>query len=166
MEAMKLIGYAAVGVGPNELAMPLERAITEWQLNSPSPRTLAANYAERDAIPDTIFSYKIATPAGSDIRIGVIGVVGHTVGKEVKDPRVTFKAVKDVLPNALKVLTKEKPDLRVLVYAGSVKEASACAKAFPEFQVILCHSAEDEPSAIPEFVGAEVEDKPNQAKTM
>src|SRR5262249_3695499 len=43
MQALDLMKYVAVGVGPNEIAMPLTTALGEYSLNNPAPSVLAAN---------------------------------------------------------------------------------------------------------------------------
>src|SRR5438105_5633256 len=48
MEALKKIGYSAVGVSGNELAMPLDKIVGEWALNESSPKLLAANFKNKD----------------------------------------------------------------------------------------------------------------------
>src|SRR5262249_5915500 len=88
-------------------------------------------------------------------RVGVIAIVGPTVAKEVpqQNPAPHFSKTTDELPAELKKLQPQKPDLLVLLYQGSMAEAQACAVKFPQVNVILCLSAESEPSYRAERVG-------------
>jgi hypothetical protein len=83
----------------------------------------------------------------------VVGIVGPTVAKEIRDPDVHFDSSKDALKAGLKELSDKRADVRVLLYQGTIKEAQACAEHFPEFQVVLCLAEEDEPSSEPKKVG-------------
>jgi hypothetical protein len=153
MEAMKRMRYAAVGIGQNEMALPLLDALGEFALNNPSPRVIAANLADKkDSFAGAVESYEIAGSPGIP-RIGVVAAVGPTVARAVNDPMVKFADVKKTLTELLPQVQKKQCDLLVLLYQGSIKEAKLCAQAFPEFHVIQCLTAEEEPPAQPEQVG-------------
>jgi hypothetical protein len=153
MEALHKIGYQATSFGLQETLMPLDRARTEWPLNNAgkNPRVVVANIHE--PFPDIEFPTQVATVPGTDIKVGIIGVVAPSVAREVKDPSVKFDDIATALPKALKELNKDKPHLRVLLFQGNLDEARVCAEKFPYFQVILCLDEADEPSEKPESVG-------------
>jgi hypothetical protein len=150
MEAMKRMRYTAVGIGQNEMALPLLEALGEFALNNPSPRVIAANLA--DKIAGAVESYEIAGSPGIP-RIGVVAAVGPSVAQTVNDPMVKFDDVKKTLTELLPQVQKKQCDLLVLLYQGTIKEAQRCAQAFPQFHVIQCLTAEEEPPAQPERVG-------------
>jgi hypothetical protein len=155
MKALKLMGYAAVGIGVNEMALPLINALGEYALNNPSPRVLAANLSgiEKDGtFYGMVAPWEIATVKGH--KIGIIGAVGPSVSGKVKDPDVSFKAGPSVLPQTLKKIKDEKPDFLVLLYQGSEREARALATHLPSFNVILRLSSDPEPPSVPEVVGS------------
>jgi hypothetical protein len=164
MIALKRMGYTAVGLGEYEAAMPLFNALGEYALNDPQPRVLAANLLNRDEnFPDQVRSWEATQPAGSSLRLGVTAFVGRTVGERITDPKVRF-ATEDAGAKIVRDVLKEmngKADVRVLLYQGEKNhapkgqpptDALACAKAFPQFQVVLC-LGEEEPSAEPTRVG-------------
>jgi hypothetical protein len=153
MEALHKIGYQATSFGLQETLMPLDRARTEWPLNNAgkNPRVVVANIHE--PFPDIEFPTQVATAPGTDIKVGIIGVVAPSVAREVKDPSVKFDDIATALPKALKELNKDKPHLRVLLFQGNLDEARVCAEKFPYFQIILCLDEADEPSEKPESVG-------------
>jgi hypothetical protein len=153
MEALKRMRYTAVGVGQNEMALPLLDALGEFALNNPSPRVISANLAQKqNNFAGAVESYEIAGSPGIP-RVGVIAAVGPTVAGTVNDPMVKFEDVRKTLAELIPQVQKKQCDLLVLLYQGSVKEAKACAKAFPEFHVIQCLTLEEEPPAQPEQVG-------------
>jgi hypothetical protein len=150
MEALKRLNYTAVGVGENEMRMPLLDALAAFALNNESPRTLAANLLNKEQnFPNMVYSSAVGGGKDGVPAVGVVGVVGPSVTKSVRDADVRFDANDKVIPGALKELEGKKPDLLVLLYQGSVDEAKACAKKYPQFQVILCLTQEEEPSGDP-----------------
>jgi hypothetical protein len=163
MQALKLMDYAAVGIGEYEMALPLKQALDNYALNEPEPRVLCANLKDLRT-PNSNFegeveAWKLVNVPGKALKVGVISVVGPTVqGKlkdsqgKVKDPLVRFDQVPAVLPLMLKEMQAKKPDLKVMLYQGTLTEAKACAEAAPALNVILCLSDSDEPSARPEMV--------------
>jgi hypothetical protein len=166
MNALKRMGYAAVGLGENEAAMPLFNALGEFALNEPKPRVLVANLLNRDEnFPqhEGLRSWEAVQPTGSSLRLGITAVVGRTVAERIKDPKVRF-AVEDACAQIVRGTLKEmdgKADVRLLLYQGEKNRAAkgqpatdavACARAFPQFQVVQC-LGEEEPSAEPTPVG-------------
>jgi Cytochrome c554 and c-prime len=157
MKALDKMGYTAVTIGQYEMNLPLIDALANYALNNDSPRVLAANLRNKDKGQDyygadkpMVESWKIA--AGK-VKVGIIASVGPSVTKKVTVPDVGFDAGPKVLPQMLKEIRAKKPDFLVLLYQGSLAEARACARAIPNFNVILCLSEGDEPPATPEQVG-------------
>jgi hypothetical protein len=120
------------------------------------PFVLAANLNEKDKkFPGLIESWKIIKVPDVGLKVAVIGVVGPSTAKEIKDPEVRFAegSSAKAIQAALKVMEPEKPDLRILLYQGQPEEARACAVTFPNrFQVIACISTYDEPPSNAEVV--------------
>ncbi len=153
MKALQLTRYTAVGVGQREMAMPLIAALGEFMADpkNTSPRVLAANLIDKDKnFPDMLKSWEIAGGQGGVPKVGVLGVVGESVAKLSQDADVRFDPVDKVLPGVLRELQAQKPELLVLLMQGSVDEAKACARKFPQFHVILCLSEFDNPAGKPE----------------
>jgi hypothetical protein len=159
MKALKLMDVSAVGIGENEMALPLLNALGEYALNNPSPRVLAANLRgiEKDGIfHGMVEPFEVAVRGRK--KVGIIGAVGPSVAKRVrehvKDEDVKFNPVPRILPQMIKdIRAKENPDLLVLLYQGSETEARACATALPNFDVILRLHSDPEPPSVPMVVG-------------
>jgi hypothetical protein len=158
LEALKLMDYPAIGIGEYDAGLPLKEAIDNWALNEPRPRMLAANLQNKENnFPDEVGDFVTEPVKGTRFKLGVTGVVGPSVADLpllANDPQAQFDPVRKALPVVLQKMARDKPDLRVLLYQGSTREARACAGAFQEFQVILCLCDDDEGSSQAEKVGA------------
>jgi hypothetical protein len=153
MEALKLLEYTAIGIGENETTLPLFNALGEYALNNPSPRVVAANLANRETnFPGMVAAWQVSARADAP-RVGFIGVVAPSVAGAIQDPDVHFDPIENALPAALQQIQGQRPELLVLLYQGTEKEAEACARKFKQFHVILCSSNEEEPSGRPNHVG-------------
>ena len=177
MRTLGAIGYAAVGLGEDDFHPPgLYTLLGEYALKYPdqSPRILAANLLSVTLAPNgdvaQVFPRPVAFPgAGKSGRpmveavevvtgphypaVGVVGVIGPEVGEQIKkqDRSFSYAEVNQALKAAVAELDAHpaKPELRVLLYAGSQDRAKAVAAAFPQFQLVVCQSEEAEPSQFP-----------------
>ena len=154
MESLREMGYLAVGLGEHESALSLFNLLGEYALNSPTPAVLAANLHDKDNLyPEQVKSCLVKPVAGSPLKVGVACLIDPSVGERVKPYKVQLDALRDTVPQLLKDLAKEKADVNVLLYQGTLDEAKKVATAYPAFHVILCLSAESEPSSEPVHVG-------------
>lgn len=180
MNALRDMGYVAVGTGKLEYTAGLLRVVAEYALQKERPPfTLAGNVvglADGKPVPrDAFFP---AAPGGTRtmvgsaevadagaVAVGFVGVVGPTLAKEaVKlDPSIDFEGNKAVLAAAAQALAAgpKKPAVSVLLYQGTAEEARKVAADWPQFQVILCQADDDEPPQFPEYVA-----HPGGGKTM
>lgn len=151
MESLKLLNYSAVSFGQNETGLPLFDALASFSLNNPTPRVLAANLQNKGGnFFDAVGSWLIAGGDGTIPKVGVVGLVGASVQKEVKDAAVRFDRCDTTLNTVFKELEAKKPELFVLLYQGAKKDAVACAKMYPQFNVILCLTEQEEPGGTPD----------------
>lgn len=156
MESMKKMGFLAVGVGINEMSMPLIEALANYSLENPTPSVVAANLlGKKEKFVDLVKSVEVSKPIGKEPVVGVIGMVGPSVVESIRDSSgdLKFESVAQLLPDMIKEIDNKKAEVRVLLYQGSLKEAEACAARFQQFNVIVCRTREDEPSEKPETVG-------------
>lgn len=164
MQAMKLMNYAAVGVGKQEFRLPLLDGLASYTLQdgNEKPRVLGGNIAERN----NLFPGADGNPMVGDVEViaregqpavGVVGLVGPSVFSEIQEkinPDIQFLDNGTVLKAALARMKADPvtPQLKVLLYQGGVEEARKAAAAFPELDVILCDSPESEPPGVPTMV--------------
>src|SRR5262249_39298373 len=139
---------------PNETTMPLFNALGNFALNNSKPRVLAANLTDKEnKFPDMLRSWEVAGGVNGIPKVGVVGVVGPSAAAKVSDPDARFAPPERVLPAILQELRAHQPEVLVLLYEGTLDEAKACARAFPQFHVVLCQTKEAEPSGQPERPG-------------
>lgn len=159
MQALKLMGYAAVALGEYEGSLPLFKALGEYALNESSPRVLAANLADAENhYPEQTAKWHLAQAAGAPWKVGITSVVGPSVAGKIKDPSTKFGSSRQALESVNAEMDKAGVEFRVLLYQGTFNravegaqpvEAEAAARAFPEYQVIVALSEEDEPAGAP-----------------
>lgn len=172
MNALRDMGYLAVGVGKSEFTAGLDTVLGEYALQKEQPPFLLAGnllgvvngqpQAREDRFPKPpgamrplIGLAEIGTANATPI--GVVGIVGKTLGDEVKklDPSITFADNGAVLKGAVTAFDAQpkKPLVNVLLYQGTSAEAGLLAAAWPQFQIILCQADDPEPPQFPTVVG-------------
>lgn len=171
MNALREMGYVAVGVGKTEFNAGLFKVVAQYGLQKEQPPyTLAGNVAGvADGKPVPREAFFPPAPGGTrplvglaevaeigTAAIGIVGVVGPTVAKDAEktDPLLEFLGNKEILGAAVQALAAhpKKPRLNVLLYGGSPDEARKVAADWPQFRVILCQSDDPEPPQFPTFV--------------
>ncbi|MFO0800457.1 MAG: cytochrome c family protein [Gemmataceae bacterium] len=172
MNALREMGYLAVGVGKNEFDGDLLQVVAAYALQKErAPFSLGGNIAGKagDAVipreqyfppaPDgkrpLVGLTEVADVGG--VPVGVAGVVGPSVAKAVEGSAAGFGFLgnKDVLDAAVKELAAhpKRPKLNVLLYQGTADEARKVIADRPEFQVVLCQADDPEPPQYPELIG-------------
>jgi hypothetical protein len=158
IKALGEMNYAAIGLGKYEMNLPLIEALAPFPPRAPKlPAVLAANLRGKDKgqiFDGRIKSWTTITSQGG-LRIGIIGAVGPSVRKTVRDADVELDDVSRILPEMIKQVQAKKPNLLVLLYQGSLPEAKALASTVPQFDVIQCLTAEEEPPLEADPVGTE-----------
>jgi Cytochrome c554 and c-prime len=165
MQALQLMGYTAIAVGKNEMDMPLIDALSNYTLNNPFPRVLAANLfdPESQTFQGMVRGWALGGKEGAP-KVGVTALIGPSVAGQVKDTSIKFAANNSAaLKKAAAALQAQKADVTVLLYQGTVKEAKSCAEywakaqkadpTIPRLHVIQCLSEEEEPPSVPERAG-------------
>ncbi len=157
MMALKEMGYQAVGLGIYEMGLGLFKTLGEYALNDTAPRILAANLKDAaNQYPDQTAAWQSVKDERLPCKVGIASVVGPRVAAVNQDKTVEFTPAAEALSAVRKEMDAASITLRVLVYQGYYSKAAAneeprevegVAKAFPEFQVILALSEEDEPSS-------------------
>lgn len=176
MRSLAAMGYAAVGLGEYDFQAQLFELLGGYTLQNPNaaPIVLGANLVgvgrdnkgnvaqvfPRESYfpgggPKTrplVEDVEVIAPAGKPA-IAVVGILGKDfIAKLGKiDDKFGVAEAKDAIQAALAVAAKHpaKPRLNVLLYAGTFEQATAAAKAFPQFQLVVCQSEESEPPQFP-----------------
>jgi hypothetical protein len=176
MKSYKTMGYSASGIGEYEAHLTFFDTLSNYALNEPRPRVLAANLKDA-AINFTgqteawVEAADVSVAAGGlPLQVGVAGVIGtgtpgqDTVGNRIlklREPNVGLEAVAPALRQAVADMKRKGMDLRLLIYQGMVHipkpgdkatEAVACAEYFPDFNVLLALCEDEEPPGQPVWV--------------
>ncbi len=176
LKALKEMGYVAVGVGETDISSQLFQLLGRYTINNPgkSPILLAGNLlgVQRDnsgavvqATPrEKHFDVQAVRPMIENIEIiedpkipiGVAGLIGSSVYKPLEKsvPEFGYEAGDANLKAGLAAMAKSKanPELKALLYQGSLDEAKELAKDFPQWQLIVCLSDSPEPPMLPTIV--------------
>jgi hypothetical protein len=182
MQAMKMMEYKAVGVGQEELSMPLLSALTKYTLQNGNeyPKVHASNVSNRDDFPgnkggSALTESDILT-SKSGVSVGVISVAGAELIQKGVDRSVRYGQTGPIVSGILNDWKKAKkmPHVNVLLYQGPFEwtdpatgkrtDAQTAAQGFPQFHVILCKTPDgsDGPNA-PTVVEGEDPDKTKSA---
>jgi hypothetical protein len=170
MQALKLLGYAAMGVGELELSMPLQKAIGEFRLNNGTPKLLAATIKavpkNNAFIKQHVDDQDILAPQNAPT-VGVIGLTGtgviNNVNKMMKNfppgAQLNFGDNVPVLRQQLADLKKAKTQINILLYQGIEQDAIALAQFcdaeckknadLAPVDIILYLAPDPEPPSIP-----------------
>jgi hypothetical protein len=171
MNALREMGYVAVGVGKTEFDVGIFNVLAQYAAQKEQPPyVLAGNLigkSDGKVIPREQF-FPASQPGGrpmvglaeiadvGGVPVGVVGVIGKDLSEDGRkaDPLLEFAFTPDVLKQAVTALAAHprKPALNVLLYQDTLENARAVAKDRPEFQIILCRSAEAEPPQFPVVV--------------
>src|SRR5438552_3762297 len=82
MQALQLLKYSGVGIGANEMSLPLLDGLAEFALNERSPRVLAANLKDKEnKFPEMVGSTIVSAGKEGTPRVGFAGIVGPSVAK-------------------------------------------------------------------------------------
>lgn len=171
MEAMKEMGYAAVGLGEYDFNQQLFELLAQYtyQKGGEVPAVLCANlvgvdnnntvtpraqiFQQPEKNRAAVEDFEVVTVG--EVPVGVTAVIGKDMIAKLKmiDPTFGFLNNPDVLKDVLAAMAAhpKKPAVKVLLYQGTKDDATRVAAAFPEFGVILCQSqaAESEPPQFP-----------------
>lgn len=161
MQALKMMNYKAVGIGHEELALPLLNALTKYtvQKGNEFPRVHAANISNRDDFPGengSALTESDILSSKTGVTVGVISVAGAELVQRGTDRSVKFSPQTGQV--VTDILTKWKdsgksPNVNVMLYQGPLDwkdpatgkkaDAKSAAEGFPQFHVILCKSPDD-----------------------
>lgn len=147
VEALKRMGYHAIGVGTNDLRLPGAEllSVAKGVDNQQSP-FISANVGLFTFDPPMIDPYRVI-PAGG-LKVGVTAVLGKQEQKQVQNGDVLKEDPETKLAEILPRL-KQEADYLVLLAFASAEEATRLARRFPEFKVVVTAGGGPEPPAEP-----------------
>jgi hypothetical protein len=154
LRALQKMGYAAVGIGEQDLRMDLLSIVIN--LDEATNPLVSANVGIVDF--DSGFSkrYKIVEAGG--MKIGITSVLGKKALAQFKNASdLTLLEPYQAIPQVLPKLLEAKCDQLVLLAYADPDEAEDLARRFPEFNWVVPAHAADEPPNTP----TKIEGTPN-----
>lgn len=162
-DALNIIGYQGVGLGPEDLRLGSEYLFTSYSNTSnevgfdlPFVSANVVVFGTRDiGMPIT---HRVVEVDG--VRIGVTGVLGETYRTEIfpdgDSPDPSLLQIEDplaVLPDVVSQLKAENPDVLLLLAYAKPDESRAIAEAFPDFDLVVTAGGPEDPVGDTEPVG-------------
>ena len=149
VEALRLMQYAAVGFGPDDLrlsATHLVKAITDDEFQ---PQLFAsANVSLFDESFTSL--YRIATVGGR--RVGITSVLASDHQQKVASTDILMKPPEVGLREIWPKLEQQNCDVHILLAYASLEESRRLARAFPQFDIVVTAGGADEPNPNLELV--------------
>lgn len=147
-EGLKMMDYAAVMFGPEELklsATDLYVALTDQNGKQSSPFVAANIEILTPGAPDPIKIIQVGSR-----KIGITGVLGDEMAKDLLTGDVTVTPAATALKAAAKKLEDAKCDFLVLIAHASLEESAELAKSVPIFDLVVTAGGYGEPYYKPE----------------
>lgn len=119
MRALDLMGYRAVGLGKQEMLMPLTDALIHYSAENARPRPLALNLAETGRKGELYYDLNVRpweVIAETNPRLGVLSMIGPDLEAELKKQGLKFVPNKQQLPKALQAFAAGGVEMGVLLY--------------------------------------------------
>jgi hypothetical protein len=144
-EALKKMGYSAVGFGPDDLRLSAGEIVAAVVGANPKDSIfVSANVSLFDLTPKT----RIVEAGG--LKLGITSVLGDAYQQQVNNPEVVMQPAAGALAKVVGQLRD--CDVRILLAHATVDETKALAKRFPQFDVVVTSDGRDVPPQQPEKI--------------
>ncbi|MEX0675870.1 MAG: multiheme c-type cytochrome [Pirellulales bacterium] len=145
-EALKKMGYSAVGFGPDDLRLSAGDVVAAVAGTDPDDSTIfvSANVSLFDLTPKT----RIIEAGG--MKLGVTSVLGQEYQERINNDEVSMQPAAEALKKVVGELAE--CDARILLAHATLAESKALARQFPEFDFVVTADGPDIPPAEPEKI--------------
>ncbi len=144
-EALKKMGYSGVGFGPDDLKLSAGEIVAAVAAQDPKDSIFVSANVNLFGLTPKV---RVVTAGG--LKLGITSVLGPEYQQQVNNAEIEIQpaaeAIKQVIPQL------DGCDVRVLLAHTTEKEATALAKQFPKFDLVVCADGADEPPAKPPLV--------------
>ncbi|HVW36390.1 MAG TPA: multiheme c-type cytochrome [Pirellulales bacterium] len=150
VEGLKIMGYAAVGFGVEDLKLPTG-AVTSSVTNVDA--FVSANvglFNEPGA--EGAFTPQFRVIEADGVKIGVTAVLGDGYRNQINNADLKLLKAANALESVAKQLEEAECDFRVLLAYASKDETESLAKEFPVFDAVVTAGGPDEPPYEPATV--------------
>ncbi len=142
LDALKTMGYDAIGFGPNDLAMPLDHILAT--VADESRPFVSANVK----IPYLdVPKFRVVERGG--LKIGITAVLGDEATAEVTQTEIVVTPAAEALAEPYQALLAENCDVLLLLAYATVEETQELAKQYPKFTYTSTAGGPVEPPYLP-----------------
>lgn len=149
-EALKLMGYQAVGLGPDDLnlsATDLLLSFSDIDPKQKSPFVSANVVVYEESFLETLKILSIG-----DRKIGVTAFLGVEESKQVQNVDVSLVDPVEPVAKAARQMEEMGVRFKVLIAHASLEESAQVAKAVPKFDLVITSGGFGEPTYKPEAI--------------
>jgi len=143
VEALKLMGYHAIGFGPIDLQLPAADLVSDVAGSPQQPSPFLCANVGLFGLKSAITERKRILAAGG-IKVGVTAILGKSYKQEINNPDIEIIPPEEAIGKVLPDLKKE-CNLLVLLAHATMAETTALAQKFPDFDVVVTAGGASEP---------------------
>lgn len=145
-DALKLMGYGAVGFGPSDLRLSAGEIVAAVAGADPKDSLFVSANVDLFGLTP---KFRILEAGG--MRIGVTSVLGKEYQEQINNAEVAIQPAAESLRTVLPQL--KDCDVRILLSHATLDETKALAKQFPAFDLVVTSDGHEIPPAEPEKLG-------------
>ncbi|MFO7902337.1 MAG: multiheme c-type cytochrome [Pirellulaceae bacterium] len=146
VEALRTMGYEAIGFGPDDLRLPAPElvGVIAPRGNEPS-RFVSANV--QVFAPTFTSPYRVVERGGK--KIGITAILGKRNRSLINNSDVIMQSAEAGIQEVWPRLEQSDCDLYVLISHATTEESIALGKKFPQFQLVITTGGAGEPKREP-----------------
>jgi len=145
-DGLRAMGYAGVGLGPNDLRLPAEELVAAVAPVGDQPTPfISANVGLLGLDANITPRFRVVESGG--LRIGITAVLGAKQAGEITNDAVEVRPAAEALEGVAAELRKAGCSHQILLAWADPEESKALAARFPQFDIIATAGGADEPPA-------------------
>jgi hypothetical protein len=146
-DALKLMGYGAVGFGPSDLRLSAGEIVAAVAGADPKDSLFVSANVDLFGLTP---KFRILEAGG--MKIGVTSVLGKEYQEQINNAEVMIQPAAESLRAVMPQL--KDCDVRILLSHATLEETKALAKQFPAFDLVITSDGHEIPPAEPEKLSA------------
>jgi hypothetical protein len=146
-EALKEMGYGAVGFGPSDLRLSAGEIVAAATVADPKDSIFVSANVDLFGLTP-----KVRVFEAGGMRLGVTSVLGKEYQQQINNAEVAIQPPAEALEAVMGEL--KDCDVRILLAQATLEESKALAKQFPSFDLVVTSDGHSIPPAQPEKIGA------------
>ncbi len=145
-DGLRAMGYAGVGLGPNDLRLPAEELVAAVAPVGDQPTPfVSANVGLLGLDANITPRFRVVEAGG--LRIGITAVLGAKRAAEITNDAVEVRPAAEALESVAAELRKASCSHQILLAWADPEESKTLAAKFPQFDFVATAGGADEPPA-------------------